>query len=94
MIPGIIKVLANNKSSKLPLYFFEISDICKIDKTEETGARNERQLVALHSNTNDSGFGIVHGLLDYLMRKMNIPKDKKTGYYITASENPTFFPKM
>lgn len=94
LISGIIKVLSNNKSSKLPLSFFEISDVCKIDPKEEIGALNQRNLVAIYSNTNESGFEIIHGLLDYLMKKMKIPNEKKKGYHITASENKTFFPKM
>ena len=43
---------------------FELGDIAVIDQTRETGARNERHLVAAYTNVDDAGFEKVHGLID------------------------------
>ena len=58
------------------------------------GASNRRHFSAVHSNYGSSGFEIIHGLLDYLMVKMDVKNDKTTGYSIEPSNESTFFPKM
>ena len=52
------------------------------------GAKNERLISAIYYNKN-SGFEIIHGLLDRIMQVMDIPcisqnGPNKDGYYIRA----------
>ena len=87
-----MKSLAGNKNNKLPLDLFELSDVVLKEASKEQGARNERRLCALHSNHNSSGFELIHGLLDYIMVKLNVKKDPVVGYSIAPSQHPTCFP--
>lgn len=70
---------------------FEISDVVLVDPEAEVGARNERRLCALNCNKS-AGFEVVHGLLDKVMQLLEVPWDKKTGYYLKATEDPAYFP--
>lgn len=60
-----------------------------LDKNSEVGAKNRRKLAALYcpkESENSSGFEIIHGLLDRLMKVQGIPLDEKHGYCIKATE--------
>ena len=64
---------------------FEVSDTVIKTNENEIGAKNLRKLCAAYSNSNTSGFEVIflkrffiiffkhiHGLLDYVMNKLNI----------------------
>lgn len=92
LIPGVLKTLTSNKAQKLPIKLFEVGDVV-IRADNEVGAKNQRRLCAAYTDQDSSGLEFIHGLLDYLMLKLNIPHDEKNGYSIKESENPTFFPQ-
>ncbi|KAI9005247.1 hypothetical protein BC832DRAFT_556757 [Gaertneriomyces semiglobifer] len=96
LLPGLLKTLNANKHYPRPLKIFEVSDVIfKDDRPEcERRSRNQRNLCALYS-TKTSGFEMIHGLLDRVMAKLNVPlvaEGDKSGYYIKESDNATFFP--
>eukprot|EP01017_Pseudomicrothorax_dubius_P029113 TRINITY_DN3506_c0_g3_i3.p1 TRINITY_DN3506_c0_g3~~TRINITY_DN3506_c0_g3_i3.p1 ORF type:complete len:593 (-),score=188.34 TRINITY_DN3506_c0_g3_i3:161-1939(-) len=91
LIPGIMKSLTSNITNKLPISIFEVGDVVLKDESTETGARNERRLVALQAHQFSSGFEFIHGLLDYIMGKLKVRFDAAEGYAIRESNNPTFF---
>ncbi|KAK6177678.1 hypothetical protein SNE40_015732 [Patella caerulea] len=91
LLPGVLKTVYNNQNMPLPLKLFEISDVVYQDPTKDVGSRNERRLCAIHYNKT-SGFEVIHGLLDRVMKLLEIPYDKNNGYYIKASDDSTYFP--
>ncbi|ESO90473.1 hypothetical protein LOTGIDRAFT_217906 [Lottia gigantea] len=91
LLPGVLKTVYNNQNMPLPLKLFEISDVVYQDPAKDVGARNERRLCAIHYNKS-SGFEVIHGLLDRVMKLLEIPYDKKDGYYIKACDDSTYFP--
>jgi len=95
LLPGLLKSLASNKAQKFPLNLFEVGDVI-LKAKNEVGSRNERRLACIHTNENTSGFELIHGFLDYLMIKLNIPKDAKdkVSYNVRESQDATFFPGM
>eukprot|EP01016_Furgasonia_blochmanni_P036747 TRINITY_DN4234_c0_g1_i3.p1 TRINITY_DN4234_c0_g1~~TRINITY_DN4234_c0_g1_i3.p1 ORF type:complete len:619 (-),score=219.13 TRINITY_DN4234_c0_g1_i3:276-2132(-) len=92
LIPGLLKCLSSNQTNKLPIHLFEITDVV-LKAKNEIGARNERRLAALQSHRDSSGLEYIHGLVDYIMVKLRVPKDEKNGYSIKGSSNSTFFPE-
>uniref|UniRef100_A0A6M2DSC9 Phenylalanine--tRNA ligase beta subunit n=1 Tax=Xenopsylla cheopis TaxID=163159 RepID=A0A6M2DSC9_XENCH len=92
LVPGLLKTLAANKKMPLPLKLFEVSDVVLKDAAQEVGARNERRVCAVNCNKN-AGFEIVHGLLDRVMKVLEVPWNQDDGYYIKGNEtDPMFFP--
>eukprot|EP01080_Neovahlkampfia_damariscottae_P004438 gene4438-7813_t len=85
LIPGLLKTLANNLKSSLPIKLFEINDICLINSKSDVGASNYRYLSALYCNTK-AELEIIHGLLDRLMESLNIQN-----YEITPANDERFF---
>lgn len=80
----------------LPLKIFQISDVCLLDASTETGARNERRLCAAYCNLSTSGFEVIHGLLDRVMLMAAVPlniykSDRMKGYWIRPSAIPMYF---
>ncbi|XP_065890797.1 phenylalanine--tRNA ligase beta subunit-like [Dysidea avara] len=94
LLPGILKTINSNKSMPLPLKLFEVSDVIQQDPETDVGSKNFRTLCAVHYNKTP-GFEVIHGLLDRVMQLLDVPfspnKDK-TGYYIKAADDPTYFP--
>ncbi|CAM6025734.1 unnamed protein product [Sphagnum balticum] len=99
LLPGILKTMGHNKDSPRPIKLFEVSDVVRLDTEEDVGAANHRHLAALYCNLN-SGFEVIHGLVDRLMEIVGVPVvefDENTqsysdnGYYITPSQEPEFF---
>ena len=90
LLPGVLKTVCCNRKSPLPLKLFEISDVVFLDASADVGARNERHLCAINTDMT-SGFEVVHGLLDRLMKKLGVEKGDN-GYSTVASADPTFFP--
>lgn len=86
LIPGLLKTLAANKKMPLPIKLFEVSDVVVRDSSAEVKARNKRHLAAIYCNKS-AGFEMIHGLLDHVMRSLEIPRSfgKETnGYYLRA----------
>lgn len=72
LLASALKTIAANKDAPLPLRLFEVSDVILLDPSRETGARNERRLVAVHSNK-EAGFEVIHGLLNRIMEVLGVP---------------------
>lgn len=72
LLPAVLKTLGANKDTPLPLRLFEISDAILLDSSKDVGARNERRLVAAYCGK-ESGFEIVHGLLNRIMEVLGVP---------------------
>lgn len=97
LLPGLLKTLHSNKSERLPHKIFEVADVCLIDPTTDTGARNERHVCVLYADNLKTGMEIIHGILDLIMRQFGVPlaseSGDKIGYSIKESTHPTFFEK-
>ncbi|EDV53888.1 phenylalanine--tRNA ligase beta subunit [Drosophila erecta] len=94
LLPGLLKTLVANRKMPLPLKLFEISDVVVADDSTEVGARNERRLCAVNCNKT-AGFEVVHGLLDRVMQLLSVPWKTASGtkgYYLQATEDPSYFP--
>ncbi|CAD6209001.1 GSCOCG00003648001-RA-CDS [Cotesia congregata] len=93
LLPGLLKTIGANKNMPLPLKLYEISDVVLRDPQAECGARNQRRLCALYYNKS-AGLEVIHGLLDRIMSLLEVPWNvNKTddGYYLEATEDPTYF---
>jgi len=94
LLPGILKTMGHNKDHPRPIKIFEVSDIVILDDEKDVGAANQRQVAALYCNSN-SGFEIIHGLVDRIMEVVGVPfvsVGDDSGYYIRPSHEPEFFP--
>ncbi|CAF3482917.1 unnamed protein product [Adineta steineri] len=96
LLPGLLKTIANNQGTALPIQLFEVSDVILKDSTREIGSRNERRLCAVYYNRSP-GFEIIHGLLDRIMTLVKISyndtKSNDIGYYLNNQcEDSAFFP--
>lgn len=86
----MLKTAASNRKSALPLRIFEIGDIVVQNDNSAQKAINRRRLAILYSN-HDSGFEIVHGILDHIMKMLEM-KRGLCGYTVVPSFHDTFFP--
>ncbi|CAM0140634.1 phenylalanine--tRNA ligase subunit beta [Umbelopsis sp. WA50703] len=95
LLPGILKTINSNRKHPLPIKIFEVSDITLKDDSYERKSRNERRVCAAYSSKT-SGFEVIHGLLDRMMKMFNIQfvgrNSNELGYWITEAENATYFP--
>ena len=97
LLPCALKTLAANKDAPVPIKLFELSDVILISEEHETGAKNERRLLALFSGK-ESGFEVIHGVLNRIMQVLGVPVelgDKMTNpeaYSWKESQDKTFFP--
>lgn len=69
---GALKTLGANKDLALPIKLFELSDVVLLAPDKEVGSTNQRQLVAVHCSK-ESGFEIIHGLLNRVMEVLGMP---------------------
>lgn len=69
---GALKTLGANKNAPLPVKLFEASDVVLLDELAETGARNERRLVAV-ACAKEGSFEVIHGLLNRVMDVLDVP---------------------
>ena len=98
LLPGLLKCVRENKHHAVPIRFFEVSDVAFKDLSRERKSRNEKHVGAVWYGKT-SGFEMVHGLLDRLMRMLSYPfllsdkmaQDKIDGYWIEERENDTTF---
>jgi phenylalanyl-tRNA synthetase beta chain len=74
LIPGLLKTLKSNQSNKVPLSVFEIGDII-LKADSEIGSKNQRNLCAMFTDHDNSGLELIHGLMDLIMKKINVKND-------------------
>lgn len=86
ILPGLLKTIQANKKMPLPLKLFEVSDVVQVDPEVDVGARNERHICAVYYNKSP-GFEIIHGLLDRLMKLLDVKDYSLVG----NDDNPTYF---
>lgn len=111
LLPGLLKTVRENRKHALPLRLFEVQDIvtkttaAEADPASRTflpdavdiGAKNQRHAAVLYSNRAAS-FEVVHGALDQLLRKLDVPRihaqdaDADRGWYLEQSDDATFWP--
>lgn len=72
LLPSALKTLAANRDAPLPVRLFEVSDVVLLDAGKDVGARNERHVVAVNVNR-ESGFEVIHGLLNRIMDVLGVP---------------------
>ncbi|KAJ5599848.1 Phenylalanine--tRNA ligase beta subunit [Penicillium hetheringtonii] len=100
--PGLLKTIRENKAHSLPMKIFEVSDVAFKDLSLERKSRNERHFAAAWYGRN-SGFEIVHGLMDRVMamlksafitgeETLDNPAMNDSSYYIKELDDPTYFP--
>ena len=68
---GLMKTVGANKDAPVPLRLFEASDVVLPTPDSSTGSTNSRRLAAVHV-ARESGFEIIHGLLNRLMEKLGV----------------------
>eukprot|EP00933_Yihiella_yeosuensis_P030614 TRINITY_DN24237_c0_g1_i1.p1 TRINITY_DN24237_c0_g1~~TRINITY_DN24237_c0_g1_i1.p1 ORF type:complete len:629 (-),score=136.45 TRINITY_DN24237_c0_g1_i1:88-1974(-) len=100
MLPGILKVMTNNKQLPPPIRLFEVGDIVVQDPTKDVGSRNVRRIVAVHAAPK-SQFALMHGVLDQIMYSLNFEPEhehaegsKRRTFTLQPSNDPAFFPGM
>ncbi|CAF3269906.1 unnamed protein product [Rotaria socialis] len=96
LLPGLLKTIANNQGTALPIQLFEVSDVILKDASQEIGCRNERHLCAVFYNKTP-GFETIHGLLDRVMTSLKVTYNENRtndkGYYLNNEcEDSAFFP--
>ncbi|GMI99497.1 hypothetical protein like AT1G72550 [Hibiscus trionum] len=92
LMPGMLKTVGHNKDHPKPIKIYEVGDVVLLDDTKDVGATNRRLLAALYCGAN-SGFELIHSLVDRIMEVMGTPFvsiGDKSGYYIELSEEPEF----
>ncbi|OMO66956.1 hypothetical protein COLO4_30269 [Corchorus olitorius] len=83
-------IIGNPRSSDFEI--FEVGDVVLLDEKKDVGASNQRLLAALYCGAN-SGFELIHSLVDRVMEVMGtpfVPVGDNTGYYIQLSDEPEF----
>jgi phenylalanyl-tRNA synthetase beta chain len=95
LLPGILKTIRENRKHSLPLKVFEVGDIVLKDESLERQAYNNRRFGAVYAGKT-SGFEIVHGLLDRIMKMLRVPwlnaEADERGYWISELKDGSFFP--
>jgi phenylalanyl-tRNA synthetase beta chain len=97
LLPGILKTIKENRDHSLPLKVFEVADVVLKDLSLERQSRNSRRFSAVYAGKT-SGFEIVQGLLDRLMKMLRVPwfEDSSSngrGYWISElTDSKTYFP--
>ncbi|CAN4113829.1 unnamed protein product [Withania somnifera] len=92
LMPGLLRTVGHNKDHPKPIKIFEVGDVVLLDGTNDVGAVNRRHLAALYCGAN-SGFELIHGLLDKIMEATGtdfVTAGNSRGYYIERSEEPAF----
>ncbi|KAL4347089.1 hypothetical protein GQ457_17G027170 [Hibiscus cannabinus] len=92
LMPGMLKTVGHNKDHPKPIKIYEVGDVVLLDEKKDVGASNHRLLAALYCGAN-SGFELIHCLVDRIMEVMGAPfvsVPDKSGYYIEPSDEPEF----
>ncbi|XP_028342177.1 phenylalanine--tRNA ligase beta subunit-like, partial [Physeter macrocephalus] len=87
LIPGVLKSILHNKGRReLPIKCFEIGDVCVLDSSTATGARNLRHCCVAIADECFSGLEVftwrrqqqeVHGVLDVVVQELRFTGDYK-----------------
>ena len=79
LLPGILKTIASNREVGVSkgLRLFEVSDVCLLDPTTDTGAKNERHICVCYTGPT-AGLEIIHGVVDRLFELLNIRPEETT----------------
>lgn len=91
LIPGLLKTIRENRSHPLPIKVFESTDVVFKDLALERQARNVRHAAAIWCNKT-AGFEIVHGLLDKVMKTLEVKRisasdaKSESGYYLKEKD--------
>jgi len=72
LLPGLFKTFAQNKSNPLPWKLFEVQDTISIDDNADVGASNRRRIAVVYSNSETSGFEVLHGLVERIMTMLSV----------------------
>ena len=102
LLPGLLKTLRENKHHSVPIKIFEVSDVAFKAPHLERKSRNERHFAAAWLGKN-SGFEVVHGLLDRVMLMLKsafITSEEglagrevgECAYWIDEVDDKTFLP--
>lgn len=86
LIPGLLNTLSSNQHAQLPIKIFEIGDCVVCDPRADNKIQHRRHLAALVCDNERSGLEEVHGLMDYVLRRMHLvakysDKENSAGTY-------------
>lgn len=96
LLPGLLKTINANRMQPLPLRVFECSDIVLKDDALPRRAINKKRFAALYCGKTGSGFEVLHGFMDRMMRMMHaVPvlpgngadKGARGAYWLEESES-------
>ncbi len=71
LLPGLIKSIASNLHSRIPIKIFEVSDVLFTDPTVDEGARNQKNICICIAG-NRSMLEEVQGPITFLLKKCGI----------------------
>ncbi|CAF1024854.1 unnamed protein product [Didymodactylos carnosus] len=93
LLPGLLRTIACNRGTALPIQLFEVADVILKDQSRDTGSRNERRLCAVYYGKTPS-FETIHGLLDRVMQLLKLKYEtSNSGYYLNSNcEDSGYFP--
>ncbi|KAJ2665972.1 phenylalanine--tRNA ligase subunit beta [Coemansia sp. RSA 1199] len=95
LLPGLLKTVCENKRYALPIRVFEVSDVVLKNPAVERGAQNRRHACALYAS-NEARFEIVQGLLDEVMKSLNVisvvEANKGMRYCLEEADIPMYLP--
>ncbi|EGD83002.1 phenylalanyl-tRNA synthetase subunit beta [Salpingoeca rosetta] len=99
LLAGLLRTLHNNSAMPLPIQLFEISDVVLLDPSSDSGASNERRLAAVAMGKSPR-FEALQGLLDYIMKMLEIPFDPSAvnpgskAYCLLPTQDPAFLGEL
>lgn len=70
-------MIIHSSSSITGLRLFEVSDVCRLDPTTDTGSRNERHACVVYTGPT-AGLEIIHGVVDRLFELLNVRPESVT----------------
>lgn len=70
LIPGLMKVLQENRQHELPQYIFEVGDVVLLDNDFETGAKNIRRTAGVTIGS-DASFTYIKSVAESVLRELN-----------------------
>jgi phenylalanyl-tRNA synthetase beta chain len=85
LVPGMLKILKENKRYDYPQKLFEIGTIFKKNPQEETGIEENTRLCVCISHAK-AGYTEIKQVLDSLLSNVGLP------YSISETEHPSFIP--
>ncbi len=78
LLPEILKMLSYNKDKRKPIKLFELSEVVKIDKSFEAGAKNVYHLAAVSMHV-DASFTEVRMVLEAILDRLGVKYEVKRG---------------